>query len=68
VPARAFRAAIAKTTNRPQSDVTVFAVTESAAGSRVDASVAGAEAPWRCTMDGSWRVGNVMYAGSEGRL
>ena len=68
VPARACRAAIAKTMNRPESDVTVFAVTESAAGIQVEASVVGAEAPWRCTTDGSGRVGNVMYTGSEGRL
>jgi hypothetical protein len=68
VPARACRAAIAKTMNRPESDVTVFDVKESAAGTTVDASVAGAEAPWRCTTDGSGRVSNVMYTGSEGRL
>jgi hypothetical protein len=42
VPARACRAAIAKTMNRPESDVTVFAVKESAAGSQVEAKVTGA--------------------------
>jgi hypothetical protein len=68
VPARACRAAIAKTMNRPESDVTVFAVKESAAGSQVEAKVTGAEAPWRCTTDRSGRVGNVIYTGSEGRL
>jgi glucose/arabinose dehydrogenase len=68
VPAGACRAAIAKTMNRPVSDVTVFAVKESAAGSQVEASVTGAEAPWRCTTDGSGRVSSVMYTGSEGRL
>jgi hypothetical protein len=67
-PARACRAAIAKTMNRPVSDVTVFDVKASAAGTRVDASVTGAEAPWRCTTDGSGQVSNVMYTGSEGRL
>jgi hypothetical protein len=68
VPARACRAAIAKTMSRPMNDVTVFAVKESAAGSQVEAKVTGAEAPWRCTTDGSGRVGKVMYTGSEGRL
>ena len=68
VPARACREAIAKTMNRPVSDVTVFAVKELAAGSQVEANVTGAEAPWRCTTDRSGRVSNVMYTGSEGAL
>jgi glucose/arabinose dehydrogenase len=68
VPARACRAAIAKTMNRPVSDVAVFDVAESQAGITVQATVTGAQAPWRCTTDGSGRVGNVMYTGSEGRL
>jgi hypothetical protein len=54
--------------NRPVSDVAVFDVAESQAGITVQATVTGAEAPWRCTTDGSGRVGNVMYTGSEGRL
>jgi hypothetical protein len=33
--------------NRPVSDVTIFDVKEPEAGTRVDASVAGAEAIWR---------------------
>jgi hypothetical protein len=68
VPARACRAAIAKQMNRPVSDVAVFDVAESQAGITVEATVAGAEAPWRCYTDRSGRVSNVMYTGSEGKL
>jgi hypothetical protein len=53
---------------RSVSDVAVFDVNESEAGITVEATVAGAEAPWRCTTDGSGRVSSVMYTGSEGRL
>jgi hypothetical protein len=67
-PARACRAAIAKEMARPVSDVAVFDVAESEAGITVEASVAGAEAPWRCYTDRSGRVSNVMYTGSEGTL
>jgi len=67
-PARACRAAIAKEMNRPVSDVAVFDVAESEAGITVEASVAGAEAPWRCITDSVGRVSSVMYTGSEGRL
>ncbi len=68
VPARAYQAAIAKQMDRPASDVAVFDVKESQAGITVEATVAGAEAPWRCTTDRSGRVSNVMYTGSEGKL
>jgi hypothetical protein len=67
-PARACRTAIAKTTGRPVSDVAVFDVAESKAGITVEATLAGAEAPWRCYADRSGRVSNVMYTGSEGKL
>ena len=67
-PARACQAAIAKQMNRPLSDVAVFDVKESEAGITVEATVAGAEAPWRCYTDRSGRVSNVMYTGSEGKL
>lgn len=68
VPARACRAAIAKQTGLSTSDVAVFDVTESEAGITVEATVAGAEAPWRCYTDRSGRVSGVMYTGSEGAL
>jgi hypothetical protein len=67
-PARDCQAAIAKQMGRSVSDVAVFDVKESEAGITVEATVAGAEAPWRCTTDGSGRVSSVMYTGSEGRL
>lgn len=67
-PARACQAAIAKQMGRSVSDVAVFDVKESEVGITVEATVAGAEAPWRCTTDRSGRVSNVMYTGSEGRL
>jgi hypothetical protein len=68
VPARACRTAIAKQTGKSASDVAVFDVAESEAGITVEATVAGAEAPWRCYTDRSGRVNNVMYTGSEGAL
>ncbi|CRI66277.1 hypothetical protein THIOKS12720003 [Thiocapsa sp. KS1] len=68
VPARACQAAIAKKMGRSASDVAVFDVAESEAGITVEATVAGAEAPWRCYTDRSGRVSNVMYTGSEGAL
>jgi len=52
-PARACRTAIAKKTGHPASDVAVFDVAESQAGITVEASVAGADAPWRCQTLGS---------------
>ena len=67
-PARACQAAIAKQMGRSVSDVAVFDVAESQAGITVEATVAGAEAPWRCSTDRSGRVNNVMYTGSEGAL
>jgi hypothetical protein len=66
--ARACQAAIAKQMGRSVSDVAVFDVKDSEAGITVEATVAGAEAPWRCNTDRSGRVSNVMYTGSEGRL
>jgi hypothetical protein len=68
VPARACRTAIAKKVGVSSADVAVFDVAESQAGITVDATVAGAEAPWRCFTDRSGRVSNVMYTGSEGAL
>jgi hypothetical protein len=67
-PARACRTATAKQTGKSASDVAVFDVAESEAGITVEATVAGAEAPWRCYTDRSGRVDSVMYTGSEGAL
>ena len=68
VAANACRAAIAKQTGRPVSDVAVFDVAESEAGVGVMATVAGADAPWACQSSPDGRVAGVTYTGSEGSL
>ena len=66
--ATACRAAIAAETGRSPADVAVFDVAEAEAGIGVQATVAGAEAPWSCQTDRNFRVQGVMYTGSEGAL
>lgn len=61
-------AAIAKTTGRPAADIAIFDYSFSEAGTRVQASVAGAEAPWSCLAANDGTVEEVMYTGSEGSL
>lgn len=61
-------AAIAGETNRPASDIAVFDYLYSEANTQVTATVAGAEAPWRCLSSNSGVVAQVMYTGSEGAL
>jgi hypothetical protein len=68
VAANACRAAIARETGRPISDVAVFDVAEAEAGVGVLATVAGAEAPWACQSSPDGRVAGVTYTGSEGAL
>ncbi|GHC54125.1 hypothetical protein GCM10007315_16170 [Gemmobacter tilapiae] len=68
VAAHACRAAIAKQTGRPTSDVAVFDVAESEAGVGVMATVAGADAAWACQSSPDGRVAGVTYTGSEGSL
>lgn len=68
VAANACRAAIARQTGRPISDVVVFDVAESEAGVGVMATVAGADAPWACQSSPDGRVAGVTYTGSEGSL
>jgi hypothetical protein len=64
----ACRAAIASEVGVPVSEVAVFDVADSEAGVGVQASVAGADAPWACLADADGRVQGVAYTGSEGRL
>jgi hypothetical protein len=63
VAARACRAAIARETGRPVSDVAVYDVAESEAGVGVMATVAGAEKPWACQSSKDGRVAGVAYTG-----
>lgn len=60
--ARNCAAAIARTASRSPSDVAVFDVAESEAGNTVQATLAGADAPWICRTDRSGRVLQVMYS------
>ena len=62
------RSAIARQTNLSVGDVAVFDVATSEAGNTVQATVAGADAPWICRTDSTNRVLQVMYSGSEGSL
>lgn len=62
------RAAIAQETNLSVRDVAVFDVATSEAGNMVQATVAGADAPWICRTDSDNRVLQVIYSGSEGSL
>ncbi|MGP3695715.1 hypothetical protein [Rhodobacter sp. NSM] len=64
----ACRAAIARTNRRPVSDVAIFSYLFSEANTEVLASVAGAEAPWRCLSSNQGEVAEVTYTGSEGAL
>lgn len=65
---RACRAAIARQVGVSVRDVSVYDAPGSEAGTRVLATVAGAEAPWSCIADNNGNVAEVMYTGSEGRL
>jgi hypothetical protein len=67
-PATNCRAAIAGQTNLSTGDVAVFDVAESEAGNTVQATVAGADAPWICRTDRNGNVLQVLYSGSEGAL
>lgn len=61
-------AAIARQTGRSPSDIAVFDYLFSEAGTQIQATVAGAEAPWRCLSSNSGVVAEVTYTGSEGAL
>ncbi|MBL9059962.1 MAG: hypothetical protein JNK88_08070 [Mangrovicoccus sp.] len=61
-------ARIARDTGRSTSDVQIFSYDYSEAGTRILATVAGAEAPWQCLSSNSGVVQEVMYTGSEGAL
>jgi len=61
-------AAIARTTGRPASDVAIYSFLFSEANTEVLATVAGAEAPWRCLSSTGGVVAEVTYTGSEGAL
>ena len=65
---RACVAAIAAQTGRSQADVAVYDYLFSEAGTQVSATVAGAEAPWRCLAANDGTVEEVAYTGSEGFL
>jgi hypothetical protein len=60
--------AIARQTGNRTTDVSVFNYSFSEAGTRVDATVAGANAPWRCLASNDGTVQEVMFTGSEGFL
>ena len=61
-------AAIATTTGRPASDIAVFNYLFSEANTQVEATVAGADAPWRCLSSNDGVVAEVIFTGSEGSL
>ena len=61
-------AAIAKQVGVSTKDVAVFDYQYSEAGTQIQASVAGAEAPWRCLSANDGTVAEVSYTGSEGAL
>jgi hypothetical protein len=61
-------AAIAETTGKDAVDIAVFDYLYSEANTQVQATVAGAEAPWRCLSSNSGVVAEVIYTGSEGAL
>jgi hypothetical protein len=65
---RACVAAIAGQTGKSQADVAVFQYLFSEAGTQVEATVAGADAPWRCLAANDGTVQSVMFTGSEGNL
>lgn len=61
-------AAIAKQVGVSTKDVAVFDYQFSEAGTQIQASVAGAVAPWRCLSANDGTVAEVSYTGSEGAL
>lgn len=65
---KACQSAIAAKTGRGVADVAIFDYLYSEAGTQVQATVAGADAPWRCLSSNSGVVAEVMYTGSEGAL
>lgn len=65
---QACRAANAQTTGRPASDVALFDYLFSEAGTQIQATVAGAEALWRCISSNGGVVAEVTYTGSKGAL
>jgi hypothetical protein len=60
--------AIARQTGNATADVAVFNYLFSEAGTQVEATVAGATAPWRCLASNDGTVQQVMFTGSEGAL
>lgn len=62
------RIAIAQEINGSVGDVAIFDVAESEAGNTVQATVAGANAPWICRTSRDGTVQQVMFSGSEGFL
>lgn len=61
-------AAIAKQVGVSTKDVAVFDYAYSEAGTQIQATVAGANAPWRCLSANDGTVAEVAYTGSEGAL
>ena len=61
-------AAIAKQVGVSTKDVAVFDYQFSEAGTQIQATVAGAVAPWRCLSANDGTVAEVSYTGSEGAL
>ena len=61
-------AAIAKQVGVSTKDVAVFDYLFSEAGTQIQATVAGADAPWRCLSANDGTVAEVSYTGSEGAL
>lgn len=60
--------AIARQTGNRTADVSVFNYLFSEAGTQIEATVPGANAPWRCLAANDGTVEEVMFTGSEGSL
>jgi hypothetical protein len=60
--------AIARETGNRTADVSVFNYLFSEAGTQVEATIPGANAPWRCLAANDGTVDEVMFTGSEGSL
>jgi curli biogenesis system outer membrane secretion channel CsgG len=60
--------AIARETGNRTADVSVFNYLFSEAGTQVEATIPGANAPWRCLAANDGTVEEVMFTGSEGSL
>ena len=60
--------AIARQTGNSTADVAVFNYIHSEAGTRIEATVATADAPWRCLASNDGTVQGVMFTGNEGTL